>query len=109
MQSNKTKMATRTMNSALVSCMEPESQEVVRGILGALFTSAGTAFAQRKLEVMFAQEFLCDVVLLRAVNIGMLRKDLGLTLGEAMTVDRQIFPPAAQPILAEIQSRQSLV
>jgi hypothetical protein len=96
------RMATRTMNSALVNCAEPDNQEVVRGILAALFAAAGTTFAQRKLEEAFAREFLCDVDLLRGVTLTHMRTDLGMTLGEAMAADKQIFPPAAQPILAEI-------
>jgi hypothetical protein len=94
--------ATRQMNQALLDCAEPRNQDVVRGILAALFAAAGTTFAARKLEEAFAKEFLCDVELLRGVTLTHLRTDLGMTLGEAMAVDKQIFPPTAHEVVAEV-------
>jgi hypothetical protein len=85
-------MATRVMNPALTECTAPQNTAVVHGILAALIASVGPDFAAKKLEDRLKAQDMCTVALLKTVTVEALILHFGMTYGEAVAVDSQIFP-----------------
>ena len=89
-------MGTRTMNVTLSSCAAPQDQDVVKGLLAAVFATAGPIFAAKKLEDALHAQDMCDVAVLEQVTVAVLMAHLGMTFGEAVAADSGIFPKEAQ-------------
>jgi hypothetical protein len=94
-------MAVRTMSAKITLCQDPTDRDVVKGVLAEMFAAARPHFAARKLEERLADEGMCHVTLLQVVTVEMLCAR-GMTLGEALFVDRVVFPPGAQAPLVVV-------
>jgi hypothetical protein len=84
----------RKMDDLLVTCVDPTNQDVVKGLLAVLLSGAGR-FAARKLEERLAARGMCNVALLQVITVELL-VGFGMTVGEALKLDRTIFPPEAR-------------
>jgi hypothetical protein len=87
----------RVMDSRLAACDTPDDSDVVKGILAVLFSNGGAKFAAKRMEDKLQAQDMCDVTSLQSLTIAVMLSHFQFTYGEALAVDRQVFPAVMQP------------
>ena len=99
-------MVSRVINPQLSGCVQPDNEDVVRGLLASIFADAGARTAAKKLEERIYKHDVCRVALLAQLTRKDLEEGLQMSFGEALVVDNFLFPLADQPEVIQAQPVQ---
>ena len=91
------------LNAQLSKCVQPDNDEISRGLLASISADAGARTAAKKLEERLYTHDVCQVKLPAQLARKDLSDSLQMSFGVAMVIDNCLFPPTDQPEVIQAQ------